>query len=57
MNLFFIHLLSVLISVTETVLMLMFHMLKYAPNNVKNVNVKLFNLILGIVKTRFLVLH
>ena len=37
----------------EVVLLCMF----FVPNNVKNMNVKVFNLISGINKTRFIVQH
>ena len=55
MKLFFINLLLVLLlRVVEVAMILMIHMF---PNKVKNMNVKVFNLILRVNKTRFLAQH
>ena len=56
MKLFFIHLLLVLTSVVEVVTLLMIDMLDFVLQiKLKNMNVKVFNLMSGANETRFLV--
>ena len=58
MKLFFIHLLSVLISVVEVVTLLMIYMLEFVFQvNLKNLTLKVYNLKSSVNETRFLVQH
>ena len=55
---FFINLLLALINAVEIVILIMtLYAQVCVPNKVKNMNVKVFNLVLGINKKRFLIKH
>ena len=55
---FFINLLLALINAAEIIILIMtLYAQVCVPNKVKNMNVKVFNLVLGINKKRFLIKH